>query len=195
MNAPANRGFRKGIRTLIQTIAGGGLTALVTVLADGLSPEVSIILMAVFTAITAFAQNWLETAGKIGTLLPSPGLVVGPDVVVATVEAVATEAGDIVGDVTDTAGDVVGTVLGAVVPEEEHGGIIATLALFVAIILLVTACFALLGDDEEESSHRGGDGSGECSGSDGSCSDDDLSPRFEDSPIIICLRPDSCRFA
>lgn len=122
MSSPViSRGLRKGFRTLIQTIAGGGLTALVTVLAGGLSPQASVLLMAVFTAIAALAQNGLETAGKIPTLLPSPGLVVGPATgAVATVEATADRAGEIVGDVVDTAGEVVGEVTGQVDP--DHTG-------------------------------------------------------------------------
>lgn len=121
MNAAASRGLRKGVRTLVQTIASGGLTALVTLMAGGLSPSSSVLLMAIFTAVVALAQNYLETSGRIPTLLPSPGLVVGPvaDVAVATVEATADVAGGIVGEVLDTAGDVIGVVTGQT-DEEEH---------------------------------------------------------------------------
>jgi hypothetical protein len=44
-------------------------------------------------------------------------------------------------------------------------------------------------------------GKGDCSGNQGDCrsteapcSDDDLSPRFDNSPIVVCVQPDSCRF-
>ena len=61
--------------------------------------------------------------------------------------------------------------------------------------ILLATLLALVPVYPSDRGGGGGDrGSGECSGSEGQCSDDDLSPRFDDSPIIICLRPDSCRF-
>lgn len=80
MSSPAaSRGWRKGARTVVQTIAGGGLTALVTALAGGLSPQASVVLMAVFTAVAALAQNYLEASGKLPVLLPTPALNPVPD--------------------------------------------------------------------------------------------------------------------
>jgi len=116
MNPAANRGIRKGVRTLLQTVAGGGLTALVTVISGGLSPSYQTILMALFTAAVALAQNYLETAGKIPTILPTPAVVLGPtaDIAVGTVTAGADTAGAVTGSVLDTAGDVVGEVTGTV---------------------------------------------------------------------------------
>lgn len=122
MNSPAlTRGFRKGLRTIAQVAAGGALTALVTAIADGLTPSTQALVMGAWVAVVAFLQNWAETAGKIPTFLPSPGLVVGgaADVVVATVDTVTDAAGGIVGDVTDTAGDVIGSVTGQT-HDEDH---------------------------------------------------------------------------
>lgn len=122
MNSPAlSRGVRKGLRTILQVVAGGALTALVTAMADGLEPEMQALVMGAWIALVAFAQNWAETAGKIPTVLPTPGLVVGPaaDVVVATVDTVTDTTGGIVGDVTDTAGDIIGTVLGQTTEENQ----------------------------------------------------------------------------
>jgi len=116
----ADRGVRKGLRTLLQTIAGGGLTALVTLIAGGLGPAVQAVVMAVFTAAVALVQNYLETAGAIPTILPTR-TTVGPaagGLAVATVGAVIEEGGQVVGEVLDTAGTVVGTVTGHVDPEE-----------------------------------------------------------------------------
>ena len=209
MSAALSRGWRKGLRTVVQVAAGGALTALVTAIAGGLPPKTQALVMGAWIAFVAFAQNWAETAGKIPTILPTPGLVVGPDVVVATVEAVADDAGDIVGDVTDTAGDVVGTVVGAVVPEDdEHGGVPLAVLILAGLVLVLIFGLGLCGDalfdDEDETDdlgyrselvtdHRRGDnGSGECSGSDGSCSDDDLSPSFDQSPVWICLPGSTC---
>lgn len=119
MAAAGSRGLRKGIRGLMQTIAGGGLTALVALLAGGLSPFLSSLLTVGFGALAAFLQNYLETAGKIPTLLPTPGLVTttaGGLVAktVGTVDAVATDATTVVGDVVSTTGQVVGGVVGTV---------------------------------------------------------------------------------
>lgn len=120
MNSPAlTRGARKGIRTLIQTIAGGGLTALVTILAGGLSPSMSALLLAIFTALVSLAQNYLETRGAIPAILPTAGLITTTTggalgTVVGTVDAVAETGGYVAGDVVNTAGNVVGGITGVV---------------------------------------------------------------------------------
>lgn len=67
-----NRGLRKGIRTLLQLVAGGSLTALVNLGVGGLEPNVKAMLLAAWTVVLAYAQNSLEEAGKISVLLPSP---------------------------------------------------------------------------------------------------------------------------
>jgi len=71
VSAAVARGWRKGARTLIQLAAGGALTGLVAVIAGGLSPTIQALLMAAWTALVAAAQNGLEAAGKIPTLLPT----------------------------------------------------------------------------------------------------------------------------
>ncbi len=121
MTVASNRGLRKGARTLIQTIAGGGLTALVTLIAGGLPPASSAVLMAVFTALTALIQNWLETGGMIPVLLPTPGLLAHATGGLAegTVEAVVATSGAVVGDVVDIAGRVVGDVTGQITDRED----------------------------------------------------------------------------
>ena len=120
MSAAVRRGIRKAIRTAIQVAAGGALTALVTAAAGGLAPGTQALIMGAWTAVVAFAQNSLEAAGKIPTLLPTPAVVVGPDAeAVATVEASADQAGEIVGEVVDTAGAVVGEVTGQLAPDKE----------------------------------------------------------------------------
>lgn len=219
MNVAASRGIRKGFRTVIQVAAGGALTALVTAIAGQLDPAVQGIVMGAWVALIAFAQNYAETAGKIPTLLPSPGLVVGADTVVATVDAAADTAGDITGDVVDTAGDVVGEVTGAVgdlLDGDERGGIPLALLILAGLVVVLVGGLAVCGDalfeDEDEPNDLGvelvsrdyggggndrddsGDGSGECEEASGYCSDDDLSPRFDDSPIIICLPDSRCDF-
>ena len=115
MSSPAvNTGWRRGLRTIAQIAAGGALTALVTAIAGGMDPAIQGVVLGAWTAVIAGLQNWLESAGRIPTLLPTPAVVVGPvaDIAVGTVEAVADKAGGIVGDVLDTTGSVVGEVVG-----------------------------------------------------------------------------------
>lgn len=65
-----NKAIPRGLRTLLQLIAAGGLTGLVTVIADGLPGNTKAIVLAVSTLAVAFAQNFLEDAGTVPTLLP-----------------------------------------------------------------------------------------------------------------------------
>ena len=116
----SSAGLRRGVRTLLQTVAGGGLTALVTLIADGLSPAVSGALIAVFGALVALAQNYLEAAGRVPVLLPTrtPVSSVSGGLAQGTVGAAIEGGGRVVGEVLDTAGDVVGKVTGQVDPDQ-----------------------------------------------------------------------------
>lgn len=67
-----NRSTRKFLRTLLQAIAGGGLTAFAEAVSGGIDEPWSAILLIVNTALIAKAQNWLEDNAKVPTLLPSP---------------------------------------------------------------------------------------------------------------------------
>jgi hypothetical protein len=114
---------------------GGALTALVNLLANGLSPSLAGGIMIVWSAFIAFLQNFLEGSGKIPVLLPTPALVtpilpaatgavtgVAPIVApapAATVDAVVDKTGKVVGEVTDLTGGVIGTVTGEIPPLEE----------------------------------------------------------------------------
>ena len=71
MTPAITRGLKKAIRTILQLIAGGALTALVSAAAGGLSASVQATVMGAWTALVAFAQNTLETAGKIPVVLPT----------------------------------------------------------------------------------------------------------------------------
>lgn len=117
MTPALGRGVRKAVRTFLQMAAAGSLTALVTLLSGGLDPELAAGLMVVWQVVVTFLHNYLETAGKIPVILPSPGLVTKKpgavvDKVTATVDAVVQSDGDIVGDLVDTTGHVVGGVTG-----------------------------------------------------------------------------------
>lgn len=68
-----NKAVRRGLRTLLQLIAAGGLTGLVTAISDGLSPNTKAIVLASSTLLVAFAQNLLEGSGTVPTLLPDRG--------------------------------------------------------------------------------------------------------------------------
>lgn len=125
MNAALHRGWRKAARSLLQLVAGGALTAAVNQLADGLSPNTKIYVLASWTVLIALAQNWAETAGRIPVLLPTPGLVpsVAPVVApaVGVVETTVEKIGDTVGDVTGVVESLEGDLLGEVRPPgEEH---------------------------------------------------------------------------
>lgn len=122
MSAALQRGWRKGARTVAQIAAGGALTALVTAIVGGMDPTTQGVVLGAWTAIIAGLQNWLETGGRIPTLLPTPSLVIGPTAgAVATVDAEADETGDITGEVHDTAGAVVGEVVGQLGYVEPEG--------------------------------------------------------------------------
>ena len=119
MSPAIHRAWRKGARTVLQLIAGGALTALVTAVAGGLDAKTQAVVMGAWTALVAALQNGLETAGKIPTLLPTPGLVPSAASVVATavgtVETAVDQAGGGVGEVQGTVTDQTGALMGEVV--------------------------------------------------------------------------------
>lgn len=62
--------------------------------------------------------------------------------------------------------------------------------LVVALGLVVT----LAGPAAASHDERGRDSRGDCEASD-NCQDNDFSPDFEDSPVIVCLPSSTCNFA
>lgn len=66
-----NHATRKAIRTLLQLIVSGGLTALVQAVAD-LAPVWAPVVLAAWTVVVTYAQNLLESGGRVATILPSP---------------------------------------------------------------------------------------------------------------------------
>lgn len=64
-----NRTVSRGLRTLLQLVAAGGLTALFNAIADGLSPNLKSVVLALNLIGITLAQNFLESAGKVPTLL------------------------------------------------------------------------------------------------------------------------------
>jgi hypothetical protein len=122
VNPAQSRGLRKAGRDIFQAviaaIGGGGAYAVIDLLVDSVNPAVGVVLAFVFKIIVSYAQNYLETRGKIPVMLPAPGLITtttGGTVgkVVGTVDAVATGAGEVVGQVLGNAGGLVGSVVGA----------------------------------------------------------------------------------
>jgi len=71
MSVATDRGTRKALRTVLQLAAAGGLTALVSALADGLAPAQAGLLVAAWGVVVTFLQNTLETAGMIPVVLPT----------------------------------------------------------------------------------------------------------------------------
>lgn len=128
MTPASSRGARKAIRDAFQAVlavvAGGGSYVLLEAVVGTLNPLWGAALTVGFKVLVAYAQNRLEAEGKIGVMLPTPGLVTekeGGNIgkAVGTLDAVTTGTGDVVGQVVDTTGDVVGNVTGAV------GGLLA----------------------------------------------------------------------
>lgn len=66
------RGLAKALRTVVQLIAGGSLTALTMALVAPLAPFWQGIILGFWTVAVTFAQNTLEAQGTIPVLLPSP---------------------------------------------------------------------------------------------------------------------------
>lgn len=120
MKPAFNRGFRKALRTLLQMGAGGGLTALVDLAAHGLSPAQAGAIMVAWTTAVTFLHNYLETAGVIPALFPTPGLVTAGAAsgmatkVLGTIDTTTATIGGVVTDVVNTNGKVVGGVVGTV---------------------------------------------------------------------------------
>lgn len=137
MSGPASsRGLRKATRDVLQAIAaaasGGGSILLIDAITGNFEPTIGVIVAFVMKIVFTYLQNYLETAGKIPVLLPSPGLVsavldpvtgatldktplVAPNVG-ATVDALSDKTGAVAGAVTDLTGNVVGEVTGQLSP-------------------------------------------------------------------------------
>lgn len=121
-----HRGWRKAVRTALQLVAAGALTAAVNTFADGLAPNVKIYVLAGWTVAVSLAQNALETSGKIPALLPTPGLVPSAGALagraVGVVETTVDTVGDAVGDVEGIVEDSAGGLLGVVLPADDDEG-------------------------------------------------------------------------
>ena len=180
MSSPAqSRGARKGIRDAFQAvlavIAAGGATAVIELIVDHLNPVYGVLMAFVFKIVITWAQNYLETAGKIPVLLPTPGLVsavldpvkgavtdatplVAP-AAAATVDAVSDAAGKVTGEVIDTSGGIVGKVTGLLRRKGERGGVPLALIIAVVLVLVLLGGFGLCGDalfeDEDERNDLG----------------------------------------
>lgn len=79
--------LRKTVRTLLQLVVSGGLTALVSAITDGLAPETTAVVLAAWQVVVTLAQNALESAGAVPTLLPSPAAPGAPAPLVQTTPA------------------------------------------------------------------------------------------------------------
>ncbi len=64
-----NRTVSRTLRTLAQLVAAGGLTGVVAAIASGLSAWAATVLLAASTLAVVVAQNLLESAGKVPTIL------------------------------------------------------------------------------------------------------------------------------
>lgn len=63
-----NRTLSRFLRTLLQLVAAGGLTAVVDAVAD-LAPNAKPVVLAVSALVVTLAQNLLEASGRVPTIL------------------------------------------------------------------------------------------------------------------------------
>jgi len=64
--------LKRAIRTLIQLVAAGGLTAVVNTFADGLTASQATLVLAGWGFVVSWAQNALENRGTIPAVLKAP---------------------------------------------------------------------------------------------------------------------------
>ena len=82
MEARTNDWWRRGVRTIIQLIAGGGLTALFQQVATDLDAQYTAYVLMLSTFLVTVAQNYCEDQGWIPAVLkskPSAGQNPVPD--------------------------------------------------------------------------------------------------------------------
>lgn len=63
---------RRTIRTLLQLIASGGLTALVAAVADGLTATQAASVLAAWNIVVTFSQNWAEDNTTFPAVFKAP---------------------------------------------------------------------------------------------------------------------------
>lgn len=61
--------FKRAARTFLQLVAGGGLTALVTILTNGLDPQTTAAVLCINTVIVTYVQNLLEDFGWVKPIM------------------------------------------------------------------------------------------------------------------------------
>lgn len=64
--------LKRAVRTALQLIAAGGLTALVNAIAGGLSPETAALVLAGWQVAVTFAHNALEDHTALPAILKTP---------------------------------------------------------------------------------------------------------------------------
>ena len=64
-----NRTLSRGSRQVLQLIAAGVLTGVINAIADGMTGNAKAIVLAFSTLAVVVAQNLLESAGKVPTIL------------------------------------------------------------------------------------------------------------------------------
>jgi hypothetical protein len=72
MKTMRSKANRRSARTIIQFILGGGLTALVAVMTQGLSSRETGLILAVVTVTVTWTQNYAEDHEIIPVILPTP---------------------------------------------------------------------------------------------------------------------------
>ncbi len=78
MSVIKDSALRRMLRTGLQLVASGGLTAVVASLADGLSPGTSGVVLAGWQLVVTYVQNFLEDRGTIPVVLGTKDVSVSP---------------------------------------------------------------------------------------------------------------------
>lgn len=116
-------GLGRVLRSMLQLVASGALTAVVAAVAGGLTPGTAALVLAVWNVVVVAVQNGLEEKGVIPAILKpaTVGPVVGEvvdaagTVVAGVVGATAAVVEGVAGTVIDDLGDIVG----GIGPKEE----------------------------------------------------------------------------
>ena len=117
------RGWRKAMRDVFQAflavIAAGGTTVLIDSFLDSVPATWSIPIGIAYKILFVYVQNYLETAGKIPVMLPTPGMVPSTGALagqktVGTVETTVEQLGGAVGEITGTVEGLEGELLAEV---------------------------------------------------------------------------------
>lgn len=72
MRSMRSKANRRSLRTIIQFVLGGGLLTMITAMSNGLSSQMTAIVLAIGTITVTWVQNYAEDHEIIPVILPAP---------------------------------------------------------------------------------------------------------------------------